>query len=500
MTMHEVWRAQNKYLIGLFLFILAILSTLFFSHNSPLYYYNGWVDSNAYFTVARGMMNGKTLYAGIFDQKGPYLYFLHVLALMITPHHYWGILPFQISALFIDLVVIYRWGRLYLSRQATVLVPLGFLAIYFNYIYYQRGDSAEEFCLPFIMLIYYLLTKLLLKDCLPSRVETIIMSFGVGFILLVKFSLLVPVAAAYLILWGCMVQRRHLNELKVNLAWSLVGFSVAWMPIVLYFGLTNSLDAFWHGYFYTNLFLYNAEYGHGLLGSIIGKWVILPAQYFSQIPWMFGIIVFGTAMVLMSQNFFSLEIHRWWFLLVMLANYFAVIAPIRFNHYYLALLPLSIPGLIMAARWVDRLFRGQQVRPLSLAVLALLSVFLGTMQNPWVRSESRLTSEQPVITQITYPIEQGGNSHFILYKMMDAGYFMLSGQVPQEKYFAAYNISHNALPAAEDSQQKAIRMGRYKYVITDQSAVNEVMALNPKYHLIRTAHWDTIRAALMERE
>ncbi|MCI2172290.1 hypothetical protein [Schleiferilactobacillus perolens] len=498
--MREVWRDRDKRWTVILLFILAVAGTLFFSHNSPLYYFNEWVDSNAYFTVARGMLNGKTLYAGIFDQKGPYLYFLHVVALILTPHRYWGILPFQMLALFADLVIVYRWARVYLSHKPALLAPMGFLALYFNYIYYQRGDSAEEFCLPFLMLAYYLLTKFLFGEEAPSRIETLIMSFGVGFVLLVKFSLLVPIAAAYLIWWGYMRQRHQYDELKASILWSLVGFLVAWIPVLLYFLVTHAFGALWYEYFYTNLFLYSAHYGNGMLGSVIGKWLILPAQNFSQIPWLFAAIAFSVIVVLVSRYFFSLQSHRWWFLLVIVANYFAVITPIRFNHYYLALLPLIVPGLIMIARWGDRLLGGLQVSALGMIMLSTLVLFLGTMQNPRVASESRLTSGQPVITQITNPIKYDKGAHFMLYKMMDAGYFMVTGQAPQEKYFAAYNITHAAMPAVENSQQKAIKAGKYKYVITDLNAVAEVMQINPRYHIIRSANWDTTHAALMKRE
>ena len=60
---------DNKKVILAILLIVSILTLLICSKNSPLYPYNDWVDGNAFFTMGKGMFNGKVPYKDLFEQK-----------------------------------------------------------------------------------------------------------------------------------------------------------------------------------------------------------------------------------------------------------------------------------------------------------------------------------------------------------------------------------------------------------------------------------------------
>ena len=57
-------------------FICSLLFITICSKSSFLYPMNDWVDTQCFFTVGKAMVNGKVLYADIYEQKGPLLYFL----------------------------------------------------------------------------------------------------------------------------------------------------------------------------------------------------------------------------------------------------------------------------------------------------------------------------------------------------------------------------------------------------------------------------------------
>ena len=72
-------------IITLVFFILAAVFTVTIcSKSSPIYPLNDWDDPNCFFTVGKAMANGKILYKDIFEQKGPLLYMLHMLAYQIS--------------------------------------------------------------------------------------------------------------------------------------------------------------------------------------------------------------------------------------------------------------------------------------------------------------------------------------------------------------------------------------------------------------------------------
>ena len=65
----------RKYKIPIIIFIFSFLLMFFCTRSSPLYRFNGWCDINAYYTMGKGLFNGKIIYKELFDHKGPLLYF-----------------------------------------------------------------------------------------------------------------------------------------------------------------------------------------------------------------------------------------------------------------------------------------------------------------------------------------------------------------------------------------------------------------------------------------
>ena len=63
---------DNRLFIIFFCFITSFLILLICSKSSPLYPFNDWVDANAFFTMGKGLFNGKVLYKDLFEQKDHY--------------------------------------------------------------------------------------------------------------------------------------------------------------------------------------------------------------------------------------------------------------------------------------------------------------------------------------------------------------------------------------------------------------------------------------------
>ena len=64
----------------IFFAVSALILLMLASRSSFLYTFNNWDDANSYFSVGKGIFNGKMPYRDIFDQKGMYLYFLYGIA------------------------------------------------------------------------------------------------------------------------------------------------------------------------------------------------------------------------------------------------------------------------------------------------------------------------------------------------------------------------------------------------------------------------------------
>ncbi len=120
-----------------------------------MYPTNDWVDTNAFFTVGRGMARGLVPYRDLFEQKGPLVYALHALASLISRQTFLGVYLLEIISLTVYLVLMWKTILLWSERHdhffamfPALIIPLAFLTV--NTHAFALGGSAEEWCLPFM--------------------------------------------------------------------------------------------------------------------------------------------------------------------------------------------------------------------------------------------------------------------------------------------------------------------------------------------------------------
>ena len=125
---------NKKVILAIFL-IVSILTLLICSKNSPLYPYNDWVDGNAFFTMGKGMFNGKVPYKDLFEQKGPLLYLIYGIGYLISHDTFF-------RCLFIRSYFIYNFLAIFFLKIARTYLNqfLCLISICFDISYYFRID------------------------------------------------------------------------------------------------------------------------------------------------------------------------------------------------------------------------------------------------------------------------------------------------------------------------------------------------------------------------
>ena len=121
------------------------------SQCSPLFPINVWGDANCLMTVGRVMREGGVIYRDIYEQKGPTLYLIHAIAACISDTSFLGVYVLEVvsfsAVLYLACRMAMRRRRAFAAYADAVLVGACLLAG----SAFSRGDSAEEFCLPFLM-------------------------------------------------------------------------------------------------------------------------------------------------------------------------------------------------------------------------------------------------------------------------------------------------------------------------------------------------------------
>ena len=149
---------EKRYRHLLFLLISFVFVALFSRATSFLYAFEGG-DPALFKQMGLALLQGKTLYTELFDNKGCLLYLIQAVGLALGGN--FAILLLQTLSLTFTLVI---WDKTLALRHAPrqrnlILGLLGVLLLAF----YYNGDLSEEWCLPLVSLPIYLFLRDRLK-------------------------------------------------------------------------------------------------------------------------------------------------------------------------------------------------------------------------------------------------------------------------------------------------------------------------------------------------
>ena len=207
---------------------------------SPLYPFNEWGDANEYFTVGKGMMNGRLPYRDLYDQKGPFLFLIQGIGWLLSPRTFHGVYVLQVLSMSLFLYYGYQTMKSYNQKASKAWIPvLGLMTV--ASAAYAFGNSAEEFALP--MLSYGLYTAL--RYAAVSREErtpipfkaVVLNGFLAGCVFWTKFSMCGFYLGWALSLVWMYATRKEYKALCQSAGAILLGLAAATLPWLLYFGI-----------------------------------------------------------------------------------------------------------------------------------------------------------------------------------------------------------------------------------------------------------------------
>ena len=461
------------------LFVTVLLAAAFAmtalcSMSSPLYPTNIWGDANCLLTVGRAMRAGRVLYRDIYEQKGPLLYFAHMLCACVSDTSFFGVYLMESLCCFAFLLAAVRFLRRRVGRAALPGALL-IAACILSSGTFVRGDSAEEFCLPLAMAALCVFDGGAQKGAM-SLARLFVLGLLAGLVAAVKFTLL-GIFLGLCLAAGLMALRRGGMRLAGKSAGVfLLGMALPVLPWMLYFLSRGALPDFLTAYVYNNIFLYAGEARMNLR-----EW----AQSFRQgILWALPCLI-GLPFFLSDRKepgFARLGAGAAFCLQLM-----AVLLPGRVWQYSaLAVSPFAVWGVLPAARGIRAALcrlRAKGILPpagrgiLSFAISAALSFTLCGFATPnaFLRGVSLSDTAQGRLAE---KIPKG--SSLLQYKFLDDGLYLACGAIPEEKYFVLLNVR---LLEMRDALDEAVDEGRPDYVLTSYDPLPKRFS---RYELVAT--------------
>ena len=275
--------------------LCSVLALTVATTSSPLYATNFWTDSNLYFTIGRGMLEGLMPYRDLFDHKGPLIFLLYALGALVSDTSFFGVFLLEAASLAAMLffaqrtVALYGRGRLTLAAiPLTAVVTV--CATAFN-----QGGSAEEFCLPALSLALYCALRRMREGEACRRPARLYAAFGaaMGWVFSIKYTDCGLFFGLGLALLLYDVRVRGVRRAIASGLWMLLGMAAVVLPIGAYLAVSGVLDDMIQVYFIQNIFGYG-EASMSLSAHVYNALAYLRTQSAAN-PAVAGLAVAGCA-------------------------------------------------------------------------------------------------------------------------------------------------------------------------------------------------------------
>lgn len=455
---------------SLLLLVLASVTILIASKNSPLYLFNDWVDLNAFMTMGKGWLNGLIPYRDLFEQKGPVLYFIFAIANAISKT-YFGIFLIEVLFFFATLFMVNKIARRYLPLRESFLVCSLMSWILTMSPYFTGGGSVEELSYVFILYSIDLVLELSDNNFKITNKQAFLSGLFFSVLFWIKYTMVGSYLAAFIILFGLYLYRRQVYTLLSMTLFSLLGFMTITVPVLVYFWLQNALDDLKFCYFTSNISLYPSNPSATLIWKIINA-ITLYINKYTNNPLLLFIFIFMLIYLIVSKRILQTDLTKFLYC----AIYFGLILTTLYggrtsNYYFLILFPFAILPVISLIYFMEQKSNSKGSFGLMLAFSFIMMI--GSNNN---LLNSKLYPDNPTYTlngkyqepfQIAFSriINDTKNPSLLNYGFLDYGLYHQANVLPSNRYFEKQNISNEALPEMMAEQNEIVAKKRVTFVI-----------------------------------
>ena len=446
----------------------AFVLLLLCSQSSPLYPTNAWVDANCLLTVGRVMKAGGVVYRDIYEQKGPLLYLIHLLAAHISDTSFMGVFVMEVCSLAAVLYMACRLGMRRSSGFAAFASAALMGAALFTGGAFMMGDSAEEFCLPFLTGALCIALGEYEDGAHPMR-RGILFVCGLlaGAVALIKFTVLGLFVGLCAVEGVFALRKGGMRRALGSAAAFLCGMLTPVLLCCAYFAANGALGDFYTAYVHNNIFLYQdgARTARDMLGEVYAfvrgnaLWVLLSAL--------------GMAAVLADRKNSAAQRVALCAMAVCAAA--AVFLPGRtFAYYPLVLGVFGFAALGAAPSPLDAVKR-RSARHMACAAVCTLAVAAAafTSPNAPLRGVKRADTAQ---ARLAAQIEEGAT--LLQYSHLDDGLYLFAGTLPQERFFCRLNVAY---PLMREEMDRYLNEALPDYVLISWE---ELPAQFDRYRLV----------------
>ena len=427
-------------------------------------------DSAIFQFIGRAWAGGTVPYAGLFDHKGPLIFFIDMLGWLI--HGRAGILVVQTLSLAVTAWGLYRLGREYLPRP-WALGAAGLALVYLARTF-DEGNMTEEYSLPFLAVSLWLAARYCRRAQEtggaaphPWRYAAVYgLSFGA--ILMLRVTSAVSLCCFVLVICIRLAAARQWKNLGANALGFAGGFAAATGPFAIYFAAKGALGEALYGTLWYNVF-YATRF------SI--------RDYYAGNPWAAStlrrvFLDFGAPLFLLAVLCLAALAQKprsalaWGALLSAAGSMYLLFSNRPYVHYYMIVAPLlPLAACLTAELWRGRK-GGRARRAAALCCAALCGVYvcsLAARLPRWgadsfmAKYPAEVQHYNTVARQMAQLIPENERDSVLAYNV-DAQFYLAAELAPCQKYFIHQDWQAAADPAMQAEIARLFREAPPKWV------------------------------------
>ena len=144
---------------------------------------------NTYFTIGRSWLEGLIPYKDLFDQKGPFVYIIYMIAALINNKTLIGVFILEIISMTTFLFYTHKIISILSNKKYSLFILPTLAVLICTSFAFTSGGTAEEFTLPFFMISIYYLIRYFKKEDLSYK-HFFLNGLIAGLIFMTKYNLI----------------------------------------------------------------------------------------------------------------------------------------------------------------------------------------------------------------------------------------------------------------------------------------------------------------------
>ena len=307
---------------------VIVLIALVFMFKSPL---NLWqngdtgTDSSVFRMIAVMMKNGYMPYRDSFDHKGPLLFIINYLGLLLCADH--GLWFVELAFMIFNCFGIYKISRLCCNEFLSIIVILVSLQPLF--LFFGGGNKAEEYAMPLIAWSLYIFIDYFKTETI-SKIRLLACGACCGATLMIQANMASMWVVFCIGVLVSTVANKQTEKLGFFLLYFCIGLLAVVLPIIIWLAANDSLIQFYKAYIGFNI-IYTSFRDGGI--SISGQWAV--AFSFLNKP-----VVLLSTICCILLIWYKKSLLNWLYLVyILFALWMASASGFFYEHYFMVIVP-----------------------------------------------------------------------------------------------------------------------------------------------------------------